>query len=1059
MKKISKIVASLFVICILCTALAFIVLADGVTGIIEKKAENYDNHSLTAGGDSASLGGKFAWTISNRRGTTSIGVGIDGNKYALFTQTNTVAPTSKDAPYLGTGYGCIGSTIVGGRPLADANGNLTRYDTNSEYLVVDFDIAAPSGVFTTGAVQLELRAVKAGTSYNAAGTFSSLAAPSLNSRIAFNFGNDDGGSYIYNSIVDSKIYINPYEFSHITIVYDKVETSSYVSVDMYAYLNGELFASVKGTDPTGGVGASWYYDSIPHLAWDEVRFNFSDTSDRPDNTVAFDNLSARIIDSSYNGNLAEVLSSKGSITGWESNVYSPESMPKGVLVAKVGDAQFDSLKKAVDAAEAGATITLFKNTNENITVSKIVDINLGGYSANITPAAGFIIDDSVNGVYSVKEAPLAIEYVNASGETVYIREGLGTLNEAFSLAKAGTTIKLLDDVTITSQVNVTKNLTLDLNGKTLSMCTTGTKFDGFSIKKNISFTLTSSTVGAKVFSAATSGGGPVISIAGNNSIVNIKGRDDDGKNTLAVFGPTVVQSWASAASVYVDGGEYYRTKSDNLGHFQFQDLIDSRIENAIIYDPTATIFLVNGRYAATNGTASAKMVVDNCVIISGGNVVSHTYSTLDFTFTNCYISGDIAATQVYSGLTAGKITLGAGNRLNGKISGNVALADGLAYNTFSESVNVIRKNNVFKITADGVDPSTYVVTENEQKLDFNICTSKKGATAATVIWTAANGDILGFSTAMPGTMAKAPDDLSATVLVKDWLKIVPTEWENSLIVPENTDTYIITAKSGGKGEIIPAVDLQFGINLLTHFQYNLYIPLVAEGIEVTQVILRSDRTANYRSELSSTWEINGKLYNSTTAWPGLRASLDDAEISISFTYGGKTYTASATMNMVDYCAYVLDHSEYTEEQKDMAANVANYIYTGNVVIGNNSSENEEMYEIVANNTSRLLTPDESSLVIPNTYFISKYISGVNIVVADYGPKFRFTLTDAGKAASFVKLSTGHQDACDTKEEYSALGYIETRNTDIRRINSTTVRGRGRISYVHSGKLHRGAFRR
>lgn len=94
----------------------------------------------------------------------------------------------------------------------------------------------------------------------------------------------------------------------------------------------------------------------------------------------------------------------------------------------------------------------------------------GGTFTNAVPveycADGFIPQDNGDGTFGVKVGT----YVAAIGDN-----GYETLQAAFDAAKTGDTVKLLTDITLTAQVNITKalnGLTLDGNGKTITCATT-----------------------------------------------------------------------------------------------------------------------------------------------------------------------------------------------------------------------------------------------------------------------------------------------------------------------------------------------------------------------------------------------------------------------------------------------------------------------------------------------------------------------------------------------------------------------------------------------------------
>lgn len=85
-------------------------------------------------------------------------------------------------------------------------------------------------------------------------------------------------------------------------------------------------------------------------------------------------------------------------------------------------------------------------------------------------AEGFIPTKNTDGTYGVKVGT----YVAAIGDN-----GYETLQAAFDAAKTGDIVKLLTDITLTAQVNITKalnGLTLDGNGKTITCATTNDVF-------------------------------------------------------------------------------------------------------------------------------------------------------------------------------------------------------------------------------------------------------------------------------------------------------------------------------------------------------------------------------------------------------------------------------------------------------------------------------------------------------------------------------------------------------------------------------------------------------
>ncbi len=109
------------------------------------------------------------------------------------------------------------------------------------------------------------------------------------------------------------------------------------------------------------------------------------------------------------------------------------------------------------------TFNVSGNVPANIAIS-------GGTFTNAVPAEycanGFIPTQNADGTYGVKEGTYVAETNGVKYET---------LQAAFDAAKTGDIVKLLTDITLTAQVNITKalnGLTLDGNGKTITCATT-----------------------------------------------------------------------------------------------------------------------------------------------------------------------------------------------------------------------------------------------------------------------------------------------------------------------------------------------------------------------------------------------------------------------------------------------------------------------------------------------------------------------------------------------------------------------------------------------------------
>ena len=109
----------------------------------------------------------------------------------------------------------------------------------------------------------------------------------------------------------------------------------------------------------------------------------------------------------------------------------------------------------------------FVDFDPNVAPEKKVD----GKAPSFVISAGIGVTKDTDGNFTAAPG-MAAQIVDAGGNSV---RAYATLSEAFANVKTGDTVKLLDDITLNEQVNITKalnGLTLDGNGKTITCATT-----------------------------------------------------------------------------------------------------------------------------------------------------------------------------------------------------------------------------------------------------------------------------------------------------------------------------------------------------------------------------------------------------------------------------------------------------------------------------------------------------------------------------------------------------------------------------------------------------------
>ena len=239
MKRTGKI---LILVLSLALVLGAVVMAVSATAsdVTVKGTANFESKNVgllgTASDRTNPNGGGIVFQQGGRVGRVDIAEGTDGNKYAVITQTDYVAKSTPYA-YMSTG----GNASIGGDGVIVPG---TNDFSNYKYLVYEIDVMSPTGKFMSGSIDPSARAYKAG------GTARDFWNTNAHSNI-IQLGNDANGSYLTSAVsTSSKMYVNPYEFTHIQIILENTtqEGDANIGLTSYVYINGEFWFSKSATN-------------------------------------------------------------------------------------------------------------------------------------------------------------------------------------------------------------------------------------------------------------------------------------------------------------------------------------------------------------------------------------------------------------------------------------------------------------------------------------------------------------------------------------------------------------------------------------------------------------------------------------------------------------------------------------------------------------------------------------------------------------------------------------------------------------------------------------------
>ncbi len=389
MKKSVKILTLVLSLAILCGALVVAAFADGetdttITGIVLDNAADFEGTNFGPGGEtiptaeSAGEGTKSTdidkddgaarvVTIKHQKGGQPVVLVNPNDNNSYFTVDWSQNPNTSSGHFFDTYH------KDGRWGVWKDEANAPIYGSKIMYAVLDVDMMWENPADYDGT----------GFFYPYLGyTTESGGFKNLDGSVGIRFVKGDNGTVavkIQNSDKQFKIGSDGV-WSHVTFVmgFEVIgeEGAKNVAVKQYLAVDGVILDTFEFIN-TVDASTVWGGDKTRLYARD-VRFNAFGQS----KTAAMvDNYTLRSVTPEYNGNLATVLAGGvgTDLTTWESNIYDADKMPFGELVATIGTAKYDTIQKAIAAAEEGDTITLCKDIDESIVLDKAITIECGEY--------------------------------------------------------------------------------------------------------------------------------------------------------------------------------------------------------------------------------------------------------------------------------------------------------------------------------------------------------------------------------------------------------------------------------------------------------------------------------------------------------------------------------------------------------------------------------------------------------------------------------------------------------------------------------------------------------
>ena len=246
-------------------------------------------------------------------------------------------------------------------------------------------------------------------------------------------------------------------------------------------------------------------------------------------------------------------------------------------------------------------------TTKNFSNAGTITVDMAGFDGTLPLTLVETTDAAatLGTVQILNNTPSAVVKVDANGNIVAVEavaqigdEKYESLAEAVAAANADDTVQLLTDVELDEAVDITQSITLDLNGKTISISEANE--DGYAIS------VSSGTVTITGNGAIDAGDDIALDVAGGsvtiaNGTFSVIGVDDgsltitDGTFTdglLTAGGTTTINGGTFNDTVQVDGGAV----TINGGTFSSDDNV------LVVTDSTGSITVNGGSFTATGVT-------------------------------------------------------------------------------------------------------------------------------------------------------------------------------------------------------------------------------------------------------------------------------------------------------------------------------------------------------------------------------------------------------------------------------------------------------------------------
>ena len=349
-------------------------------------------------------------------------------------------------------------------------------------------------------------------------------------------------------------------------------------------------------------------------------------------------------------------------------------------------------------------------------------------------------------------------------------------------ATPGLTFTLLDDVVTSKPIVFANDAVIDFAGYDYKYVASAENGAAFKVAAGATLTLTSSVMGADVFTVAA-----VDNEAKGAAVANLIGGLTVEGDKLAVYASQLFTVDATATdeiNVSVNGGAYYKAINDDKALIDMNAAvkITANINNALIASNTANLINLSSVAKDTS------ILLSDCTVYAeeaGAIVINSANAKATFVACNVFADAELAA---------GTTTLGYGTLVAGAY-GQATVADKckvfeLPAGHKDSTAKITLAFNEFAVVDGSVANSSYDVTDAEKEMTFTAIVGgtrklEDGTTETNVVnveWYDPTGELISIGYTYPGTSTKlVPPEFTYVWAVEDggdgWRNMIISKWE------------------------------------------------------------------------------------------------------------------------------------------------------------------------------------------------------------------------------------------------------------------------------------------